>query len=72
MTAMIAPTPTALDDAIIKGAETALETVGRARDAIHDVIFGQEEVVDLAAIGRVPALDRRRAFPARDRGERRA
>src|ERR671938_1896992 len=50
MTAMIAPTPTALDDAIIKGAEAALETIGRARDAIHDVIFGQEEVVDLALV----------------------
>src|SRR5919205_709188 len=50
MTAMIAPTPTALDDAIIKGAEAALETVGRAREAIHGVIFGQEEVVDLALV----------------------
>jgi MoxR-like ATPase len=50
MTAMIAPAPTALDDAIIKGAEAALETIGRARDAIHDVIFGQEEVVDLALV----------------------
>jgi MoxR-like ATPase len=47
MTAMIAPAPTALDDAIIKA---ALETIGRARDAIHDVIFGQEEVVDLALV----------------------
>src|SRR4051795_1077958 len=42
--------PTSLDDAIIKSAEAALETVGRARDAIHDVIFGQEEVVDLALV----------------------
>src|SRR4051812_18800823 len=50
MTAMIAPAPTALDDAIIKTAETTLETVGRARDAIHGVIFGQEEVVDLALV----------------------
>src|SRR4051812_47536763 len=50
MTAMIAPAPTALDDAIIKTAETTLETVGRARDAIHGVIFGQEKVVDLALV----------------------
>src|SRR5881398_1955223 len=50
MTAMIAPAPTALDDAIVKTAEAALETVGRARDAIHGVIFGQEEVVDLALV----------------------
>ena len=33
-----------------KSAEAALETVGRARDAIHSVIFGQEEVVDLALV----------------------
>src|SRR5918912_237322 len=50
MTAMIAPAPAALDDAIVKSAEAALETVGRARDAIHSVIFGQEEVVDLALV----------------------
>ncbi len=42
--------PTSLDDAIVKSAEAALETVGRARDAIHSVIFGQEEVVDLALV----------------------
>jgi MoxR-like ATPase len=50
MTASIAQAPTALDDAIIRSAEATLETVGRARDAIHSVIFGQEEVVDLTLI----------------------
>src|ERR671911_431849 len=50
MTASIAQAPTALDDAIIRNAETTLETVGRARDAIHTVIFGQEDVVDLTLI----------------------
>ena len=50
MTAMIAPAPTALDDAIVKSAEATLEVIGRARDAIHDVIFGQEEGVDLALV----------------------
>lgn len=50
MTAGIAQAPTGLDDAIIRNAEATLETVGRARDAIHSVIFGQEEVVDLTLI----------------------
>ena len=50
MTASIAQAPTALDDAIVRNAEATLETVGRARDAIHTVIFGQEEVVDLTLI----------------------
>ena len=50
MTAGIAQAPTALDDAIIRNAEATLETVGRARDAIHSVIFGQEQVVDLTLI----------------------
>src|SRR5829696_795759 len=55
MTAMSAqpsavPAATSLDEAIVKSAETALETVGRARDAIHAVIFGQEKVVDLSLI----------------------
>src|SRR5215207_1309437 len=45
-----AAAPTSLDDAIVKSVEAALETVGRARDAIHSVIFGQEEVVDLALV----------------------
>src|SRR6476661_2694791 len=50
MTAGISQAPTALDDAIIRNAEATLETVGRARDAIHSVIFGQEQVVDLTLI----------------------
>src|SRR5919206_3528600 len=50
MTASIAQAPTALDDAIVRNAEATLETVGRARDAIHTVIFGQEDVVDLSLI----------------------
>src|SRR5215213_831845 len=50
MTASIAQAPTALDDAIIRNAEATLETVGRAREAIHTVIFGQEDVVDLTLI----------------------
>ncbi|MBF9234374.1 AAA family ATPase [Microvirga alba] len=50
MTASIAQAPTALDDAIIRSAEATLETVGRAREAIHSVIFGQEKVVDLTLI----------------------
>src|SRR5215218_7574946 len=50
MTASIAQAPTALDDAIIRNAEATLETVGRAREAIHTVIFGQEGVVDGALI----------------------
>jgi MoxR-like ATPase len=50
MTASIAQAPTALDDAIVRNAEATLETVGRARDAIHRVIFGQEQVVDLTLV----------------------
>ena len=50
MTASIAPAPTALDEAIIQSAEATLETIGRARDAIHAVIFGQEKVVDRALV----------------------
>src|SRR4028118_1700562 len=50
MTASIAQAPMALDDAIIRNAEATLETVGRAREAIHTVIFGQEDVVDLTLI----------------------
>src|SRR5687767_14828648 len=46
MTASIAQAPTALDEAIIQSAESTLETIGRAREAIHSVIFGQEQVVD--------------------------
>src|SRR5215217_7995410 len=50
MTASVAQAPAALDEAIIQSAEASLETIGRARDAIHSVIFGQEEVVDLALV----------------------
>ena len=50
MTSSIAPAPAALDDAILRTAETTLDTVGRAREAIHSVIFGQEQVVDLSLI----------------------
>jgi MoxR-like ATPase len=46
MTASIAQAPTALDDAIVRNAEATLESIGRAREAIHNVIFGQELVVD--------------------------
>src|SRR3712207_2720957 len=53
MTASIAQAPTALDDAIIRNAEATLETVGRAREAIHTVIFGQEDVVALPLITRL-------------------
>src|SRR3954464_10582660 len=48
MTASIAQAPTAIDDGIVRNAEATLETIGRAREAIHSVIFGQEEVVDLS------------------------
>jgi MoxR-like ATPase len=42
--------PTSLDDAVVAQAEAALDTVGRAREAIHAVIFGQETVVDLSLV----------------------
>ncbi|NNM71009.1 AAA family ATPase [Enterovirga aerilata] len=45
-----ASVPTSLDDAVIQHAETALETIGRAREAIDRVIFGQERVVELALV----------------------
>jgi MoxR-like ATPase len=50
MTSSIAQAPTALDDAIVRNAEATLETIGRAREAIHAVIFGQEKVVDLTLV----------------------
>jgi MoxR-like ATPase len=50
MTAGIAQSPTALDEAIVKTAESTLEMIGRAREAIHTVIFGQEQVVDLTLV----------------------
>jgi MoxR-like ATPase len=45
-----AAVPTSMDDAVVRHAETALETIGRARDAIDRVIFGQERVVQLALV----------------------
>ncbi|HSP25429.1 MAG TPA: MoxR family ATPase [Saliniramus sp.] len=48
MSGTSAGSPTVMDEAIIRTAETTLETIGRAREAIHGVIFGQEDVVDLA------------------------
>jgi len=50
MTASTLGAPTAMDEAIVRTAETTLETIGRAREAIHGVIFGQERVVDLALV----------------------
>src|SRR5919205_255155 len=55
MSASIAPSPTglaptAMDEAIVRNAEATLETVGRARDAIQAVIFGQDKVVDLSLV----------------------
>ena len=50
MTASVAQAPTALDEAIIQSAEASLETIGRAREAIHAVIFGQDQVVNLALV----------------------
>jgi MoxR-like ATPase len=50
MTASAAPAPTALDQAILHSTEATLETIGRARDAVHAVIFGQDKVVDLALV----------------------
>jgi MoxR-like ATPase len=52
MTAGIAQAPhaTSLDDGIVRTGEATLETIGRVREAIHGVIFGQESVVDLALV----------------------
>ena len=68
MTASIAQAPTALDDAIVRNAEATLETIGRAREAIHSVIFGQEQVVDLTLVTLLVGRTRRfwsafRAWP---------
>ncbi|GJD66385.1 AAA family ATPase [Methylobacterium frigidaeris] len=41
---------TPMDDGIVAAAEACLASVGRAREAIHGVIFGQETVVDLALV----------------------
>ena len=43
-----AQAPTSLEDAIVAQAETALDAIGRAREAIGTVIFGQDKVVELA------------------------
>lgn len=50
MTTMAAETLTSIDDAVVAQAEAALEAIGRARDAVHTSIFGQEEVVDLSLV----------------------
>ncbi len=47
---MAAEAPTSIDDAVIAQADAALTQIGRARDAVHTTIFGQESVVDLALI----------------------
>ncbi|GEP09178.1 AAA family ATPase [Methylobacterium gnaphalii] len=44
------PAAMSLDDGIVATAESCLAAVGRARDSIHSVIFGQEAVVDLALV----------------------
>nr|USU30909.1 MoxR family ATPase [Methylobacterium sp. OTU13CASTA1] len=41
---------TSLDDGIVATAEACLGAVGAAREAVHKVIFGQEQVVDLTLI----------------------
>ena len=41
---------TSLDDGIVKTAESALATLGKTRDGIARVIFGQEKVVEQALI----------------------
>ena len=50
MTAIAAEAPTALDEAIIRTAESTLDTIGRARDAIGAVIFGQSRVIELSLV----------------------
>jgi MoxR-like ATPase len=50
MTAMPAPALTSLDEAIVRHADQTLDAIGRAREAIHAVIFGQERVVDLTLV----------------------
>ena len=54
MSQSAAPSTTAatavLDETIAASAEASLATIGRAREAIHSVIFGQEKVVDLALV----------------------
>ena len=50
MTSSAAERPTSLDEAVVAQADSALETIGRAREAVHTIIFGQENVVDLALV----------------------
>ncbi|MFC7397013.1 AAA family ATPase [Chelatococcus sp. GCM10030263] len=42
--------PTTIDEAVVAAAETALESIGKAKTAIGSVIFGQENVVELALV----------------------
>ena len=42
--------PTSLDDAVVQHAESALETIAKAREGIGAVIFGQEQVVELSLV----------------------
>ena len=74
MTASIAQPPTVLDDAIIRNAEATLETVARAREAIHS---GSPAMLPISgsAIPPSPTLPRKGgedelAFPALDRSLR--
>ena len=50
MTLAAEATTTSLDDAVVAQAEAALDDIGRARDAVHTIIFGQESVVDLSLV----------------------
>jgi MoxR-like ATPase len=50
MTATTGQAVTSLDEAVIRHADATLELIGRARDAIGTVIFGQERVVELALV----------------------
>ena len=42
-----APTTQSLDESVMRSAEATLDTLGKAREAIDAVIFGQRDVVDL-------------------------
>ena len=50
MMADIALSPAAAEEAIVRTAETAVQSIGKARAAIQRVIYGQDTVVDLALI----------------------
>ena len=41
---------TSLDAAIVHSAEAAVEQIGKAREAIATVVFGQEQVVENALV----------------------